>query len=212
MRKKRTIPLSVSQIIPTFATHLVCRSKDVYVPRPAIKRESGVNPGLSRSCKSLIHANMMSLRFSGRRSYWATSQKTCLLHIIQRPWDWTTIEHETKVYYKLHATGYGACIALFFPQCRCTRCREETEHSPRPTASPPYPMLRFAQIRITKLSIKFNTKTFNKMKRNENTCAEIAQNMQSYVAPEVKIIEVKVEKGFAVSNGEQQEDSPWYDM
>ena len=50
------------------------------------------------------------------------------------------------------------------------------------------------------------------MKRNENTCAEIAQNMQSYVAPEVKIIEVKVEKGFAVSNGEQQEDSPWYDM
>lgn len=112
--KKTYNSFVVSQIIHTFATHLVCRSKDVYVPRPAIKRESGVNPGLSRSCKSLIHANMMSLRFSGRRSYWATSQKTCLLHIIQRPWDWTTIEHETKVYYKLHATGYGACIAPFF--------------------------------------------------------------------------------------------------
>lgn len=33
-----------------------------------------------------------------------------------------------------------------------------------------------------------------------------------YTAPVVQVIEVEVEKGFATSNNNQQEESPWDDM
>jgi hypothetical protein len=35
---------------------------------------------------------------------------------------------------------------------------------------------------------------------------------EMYTAPVVDVIEVEVEKGFATSGGEQQEESPWGDM
>lgn len=35
---------------------------------------------------------------------------------------------------------------------------------------------------------------------------------EMYAAPVVEVIEVEVEKGFATSGGEQQEESPWGDM
>lgn len=49
------------------------------------------------------------------------------------------------------------------------------------------------------------------MKRNEKTCAEIAQNMQSYVAPEIEVLKINVENGFGGSFL-QQEPSYWEDM
>ena len=40
---------------------------------------------------------------------------------------------------------------------------------------------------------------------------EFVESIVDYAAPQVKVIEVEVEKGFATSN-DQQEDSPWDDM
>lgn len=38
------------------------------------------------------------------------------------------------------------------------------------------------------------------------------EKLDFYESPLVEVIEVEVEKGFATSGGEQQEESPWGDM